>query len=477
MPSRFSKLQEQLFKPVDIASLAFYRIAFGLIMFWEVFRYFQKGWIKRYYVDPNFFFSYEGFEWIKPLDGNGMYILFMVLGILALFIVLGLFYRVSTWLFFFGFTYMFLLDKTNYLNHFYLISLLSFLLTIVPANRRYSLDALLFPSIRSQTIPAWALYITRFQIGVAYFFGGVAKLNYDWLHGQPMRMWLSESTDFPVIGKYLTMPNMDIVFSYGGLMLDLLIVPFLMWRKTRIIAFIIITCFHLTNAQLFMIGIFPWFMIAATTIFFDPDWCRGILDKIAKTFTQHNLFPLEAPRLNFQPNKILIYSLSVFMMWQVLWPLRHNLIPGNVNWTEEGHKFSWHMKLRDKNSKASFYVKDLATGEEWKIKKSKYLTRRQRKKMKNRPDMVFQFAHYLDRVYKRKGYKEVAVRAEVYSRLNGRKRQLMIDPNVDLTSFEKQEFPAPWITKLHFPLYEKKSIQKKPGTKEENLIGINDEKK
>lgn len=285
-----------------------------------------------------------------------------------------------------------------------------------------------------------------------------------------MKLWLAESADFPLIGKYFTLPNMEYVFSYGGLLLDLFIVPFLLWKRTRMIAFIGITCFHLMNSQLFSIGIFPWFMIAATTLFFEPDWCRKFLDGLAKRFTHHNLLPLEAPRLTFQTNKLLTLSLGVFILWQVLWPLRHNLIPGNVNWTEEGHKFSWHMKLRDKNSKGNIYVKDLETGKEWKINTSKYLTKRQRIKMQNRPDMVFQFAQYLDRVHKRKGYKDVAVRAEVYSCLNGRKRQLMIDPNVDLTSFEKHSFPAPWINKLHYPLY-----QTSPEKEEEKLIGSNNE--
>lgn len=452
MLSKLKQLQQHLFQPVEIASLALYRMAFGLILFYEVIQFYNHGWIEKYYMNPGFYFTYDGFGWLSPLPGNGMHIFFLGLGILTICIFLGLFYRVATWLFFFGFTYIFLLDKTNYLNHFYLISLLSFILAIVPANRRYSLDALLFPSIRSQTIPLWALRLTQFQIGVAYFYGGLAKINYDWLNGQPMKYWLSKTTDFPLIGEYFTLPGMGLLFSYSGLLLDLLIVPFLIWKRTRIAAFIFIALFHVMNSQLFVIGIFPWFMLCATTLFFRPDWCRPFLDAVTNKITKHQLLPKQAPVHNYKVNNLLSYGLTVFVFWQLLFPFRHYLIPGNVNWTEEGHRFSWHMKLRTKSAKANFYVHDVNSDKQWKVDVSKYLTTRQEKKMIKRPDMIFQFAHYLDEVYKRRGYEDVIVRAKVGCKLNRRERQLMIDPNVDLSAIPKHVHPASWILPLTTPL-------------------------
>jgi vitamin K-dependent gamma-carboxylase len=146
----------RLFAPVDIASLVYFRVAFGAIMLWEVWRYFDHGWIKRYYIDPLFHFKYYGFDWVRPWPGDGMYLHFYVLGALAICVAVGLFYRVSTTLFFLGFTYIFLLDKTNYLNHFYLISLISLIMIFVPAHKAFSLDALLRPKIRSDSAPTWA---------------------------------------------------------------------------------------------------------------------------------------------------------------------------------------------------------------------------------------------------------------------------------------------------------------------------------
>lgn len=150
-PTRAARL---LFSRVDIASLVYFRVAFGLIMVWEVWRYFSHDWIRALYIDPPFTFKYYGFEWVEAWPGVGMYLHFAALGVLAAFIALGFLYRLSAALFFVGFTYVFLLDQSNFLNHFYLISLVSLLLVFVPAHRAFSLDAWMRPHLRSRTAPA-----------------------------------------------------------------------------------------------------------------------------------------------------------------------------------------------------------------------------------------------------------------------------------------------------------------------------------
>ena len=232
------RLCAALFKPVDIAFLVFFRVVFGGIMLWEVYRYFSTGWIRRYYIEPVFYFGYYGFEWVKPWPGRGMYIHFAVMGALAACIMLGFLYRLAAPLFFLAFTYVFLLDQTRYLNHFYLVCLISFLMIFLPANRALSIDALLKPSIRSDVVEAWTLWILRAQIGIAYFFGGVAKLNSDWIFGgEPMRRWLKPLTPLPAIGPIFQQEWVVYSFAYGGMLLDLLVVPLLLWRRTRPFAF------------------------------------------------------------------------------------------------------------------------------------------------------------------------------------------------------------------------------------------------
>jgi len=99
---------------------------------------------------------------------------------------------------------------------------LSFLLCIVPAHKMWSLDARCRPQLRADTTPAWTLWLLRAQVAVVYFFGGVAKLNGDWLRGEPMRMWLADRTEFPVIGRFFTEESTVYLFSYGALFNDLL---------------------------------------------------------------------------------------------------------------------------------------------------------------------------------------------------------------------------------------------------------------
>ena len=436
-------IMSRLFSPVDIASLVYFRIAFGAIMLWEVYRYFMKGWIPRYYIDPTFFFHYFGFDWITPWAGNGMYIHFIVLGILAACIMLGLFYRVAATLFFLGFTYVFLLDQANYLNHFYLVSLVSFLMIFVPAHRAFSWDVIRKPSLRSDTAPAWALWILLFQIGIAYFYGGIAKLNWDWLAGEPMRMWIAHR------GAFYMQEWVVYFISYGGLLFDLLVVPALLWRRTRLIAFILVVWFNLANADLFSIGIFPWFMIAATALFFPPDWPRRIINRIkGKEQGKKKMIRLAKPRIR-RKERIIAILLPIYVLIQLLVPFRHLLYPGNVSWTEEGHRFSWHMKLRDKEATSvRFFASDSTTNETWGIDPDDYLSSRQMRKMPNRPDMILQFSHHAAEELRKKGYEDVEIRAEIMMSLNAREPQPFIDPNVNLAAEERNLRHADWILPL-----------------------------
>ena len=268
---------------------------------------------------------------MTPLDGDGMYFVFAALGVLAVCIMSGLFYRLAAPLFFVGFTYVFLLDATRYLNHFYLVVLVSFLLAVLPAQRAFSFDARRNPSIRAELMPAWMLWLLRLQIGIPYFYGGIAKLSSDWLRGEPMRAWLAERTDFPIIGPLFTREAVVYAFAYGGLLLDLLAVPMLLWRRTRMLAFILLASFHLMNARLFSIGIFPWMMLAATLVFFPP----GVARRVLQALGYRGAKPAEVHAVPSWPRWALSL-VAAYVVLQLVVPLRHQLYPGNVNWTEQG---------------------------------------------------------------------------------------------------------------------------------------------
>lgn len=499
------KLSNLLFEAWDISSLVVFRVAFGAILFWEVVRHFQYDWIRAYWIEPDFYFSYEWFEWLKPWGGQGMIFHFYLLGILSILIMVGLFYRLATVLLFFAFSYLFLLEQTTYLNHFYLVLLISFLMIFIPAHKKYSLDALFWKRIKSDWVPAWTIILLQFQIGVAYFFGGLAKMNYDWLIlAEPMQHWLAQRTDFPIIGQIFYQAWTAYVMSWAGFLLDLLAPFLLILRRPRPYMFGAILLFHLMNDRLFQIGIFPWFMILATTIFFPSDWFKQFINEIKENQKHHReiilvttiifaligifMHPKSESKNGFEfipflvaglggailawlfiqlekpapANKKTIKTTPLFarnadfivliIIWgaiQLLLPLRHYLIEGNVSWTEEGHRFSWHMMLRSKTGITKFSAYDPMTRKTEEIDPNKYLTEPQYTQMTKRPVMILQFAKYLQRKLKEEGKGNCEIRVKAYVRLNYRPYRLMINPNIDLAKESSSDFRHnDWILQL-----------------------------
>lgn len=459
-----------LFRPVDISFLVFFRILFGAILLWEVYRYFTYGWISRYFVEPALTFTYYGFGWVKPWPGNGMYVHFAVLGVAAACVMAGFLYRIAAPVFFLAFTYFFLLEQTRYLNHFYLVCLISFLMCFLPAERAFSVDALLRRKIRSDVVPAWTLWLLRAQVGIPYLYGGIAKLNSDWIvGGEPMRTWLRPLTGASGASSPFASDWVVYGFVIGGLLLDLFVVPLLLWRRTRIFAFVAAILFNLINAVIFDIGIFPWLMLGALLIFFPPDLVR----RFARAFMSpgemfENAKPTvivasSCPSLTV-PQKVVAGLLAAYLGIQLLFPFRHYLYPGNVSWTEEGHNFAWHMKLRTKVGEAVFTVTHPQSGQTWTINPKDYLKPHQAMKVITKPDLLLQFSHYLAEEKRREGYKDVEVKARVMVSLNGREPQLLIDPNVDLTKERVSLLPTRWIVPLTTPLTNRdtRSIEKQP---------------
>lgn len=455
-------------------------------MLWEVYRYFDYNWIYRYWVEPIFNFKYGGFFWVEPLSPDGMIMLFYLLGVLSIFIAVGFLYRLSITAFFIIFTYTFLLEQARYLNHFYLVMLISFLMIFIPAHRSFSIDAWLFPRVQRNWIPRWSLLLLRFQIGVVYFFGGIAKFNADWLSGSPMDLWLPRRADFPVVGAYFDLPEVIFLVSYSGLILDILAFPLLMYRKTRPWIALALVSFHFVNDKLFSIGIFPWFMIATLVLFLPPAWPRlfyqywmqrSVSQKLAIVLTAltgagiacwfhggFSVVPFLCGLLVFGllfwdfhknpaeendpgrievPKKALLIS-TVLGLWafvQITIPLRHYVIPSNPSWTEEGHRFAWHMKLRSKSCDLQFYIDDSETSSKVALDPANYLRPWQYEDMEDRPQLIAQYARILSSIYDHK-----PIYADVQCSLNGNPPAQLIDPDVDLTKVRFRDWKRnEWI--------------------------------
>lgn len=434
------RLFDYLQESVDGSSVAFLRISFAAVMLFWLGMHLALDKIGANYYEPSFLFPYTGFGWVSLLvaEGRWLYVHFLIVFLAAAGMLFGVFYRFSSIVFAAGFCLIFLLDKATYQNHYYFVCLLSMLLVICPAHRAISFDQL---RLKDQGwVPRWSVWILRFQIGLVYFFGGIAKMNADWVAGFPMRHVLQGKQAHPLIGAFCDQEWFVSAFVWSGLLFDLLIVGVLLFRKTRLLGFVLCLVFHLLNASLFRIGIFPWLMILVTTIFFQPDWPRKIFSSILPAAEKSAWTMPKKSTARFA----VFGCLGLFVVLQVLIPMRHFLYHENTSWTERNHHFSWHMKLRGKTTAIRFYTRNPANGQWAKFKLEEHLKLHQLMRMTRDPWMIRDFALFIEDYYQRAGIPDVEVRVFSLCSLNGRKPELLIDPQVDLTA----DLPPGWIMPL-----------------------------
>jgi len=437
-----------LFSPKNIAPLITFRILFGLLMLVGAIRFVANGWVESLYIEPRFFFKFYGFEWVQPLSESGMYALMGMIMLSALCIMLGFLYRVMTILFFLSFTYLELIDATNYLNHYYLVCLLALLLIFLPAHKSFSLDAKLWPSLRAQQVPAWTILILMFQLTLVYFFAGLAKLNADWLFSAlPVKIWLREHVDLPLLGYFFQFSWVAFVFSWFGALYDLTIAFFLMNSRTRGIAYFFVVVFHLMTWLLFNIGLFPVIMIFNTLIFFPARMHERWLAVIGYqpdgiTQTSYSIQPFF--------KKVLPIAIASYAIIQIALPLRHLAYTGNPMWTQEGYRFSWRVMLMETSGNATFYIEDKVLGRKTELNNANYLTTFQEKEMSTKPDFMIQYAHYLAELFREKhGFHEPIVTVDAFVALNGRVSKRLIQEGLNLAEIEDGLGGKAFILKDH----------------------------
>ncbi len=431
-----------LFKERSIFPLITFRIVFGALMCFGTLRFIQKGWVDKLFIEPSYHFKFYGFEWVQVLEPNMMYMIHYVIALSAFFILLGFLYRISILVFFLSFTYVELIDATNYLNHYYLVVLLAFLMIFLPANRAFSLDALLFPKIIQRKIPAICIYILMFQFMVVYFFAGYAKLNTDWLfRAMPLSIWLPEHTDIPILGYFFQFGWVAFVFSWMGAVYDLSIGFLLCFRKTRSWAYALVVAFHFMTYLLFNIGMFPFIMTFGTLIFFSDKWHNRLYEKfLTRDYWGNKVEPHFNFRL-FIRNSFIFYTLI-----QILFPLRYLIYPGNNLWHEQGYRFAWRVMLVEKTGTAIFMIEDKTTGKKAEIQNSKYLTKFQEKQMSIQPDFMLQFAKIIANDFKeRYGIEQAKVTANIHVALNNRPSQQLIEPNANVLDLKDTWRNKEWI--------------------------------
>jgi hypothetical protein len=435
----------------NAATLAFFRLVFSFMMLLGLLRFALNGWIDKFYIQPSFHFTYYGFSWIKPL-GVYTYAIFILCAFAAIGMAIGYKYRVSAIMFFLSFTYIELMDKTTYLNHYYFVSVISFIMIFLPAGNYFSIDAYKNPHRAFGQVPRWTVDLIKVLLAVVYFYAGLAKLNSDWLvNAMPLKIWLSGHSELPVIGPLMLKSWVHYAFSWFGAVYDLFIVLLLINRRTRLFGFALVVIFHLMTSLLFPIGMFPYIMIISTLIFFSGDFHTKCLMELRKLF-RIPIAVLENTK-EYTPRSLLLYKIKIgllacFLVFQLVFPFRYLLYPGELFWTEEGFRFSWRVMLMEKAGYAQFIVTDAKTGKSIHVNNDDFLTRFQEKQMAFQPDFIVEYAHFLHDHYERQGMNDPKVNVECYVALNGRLSKLYIDPKADLAhtpdSFEHKEWILPF---------------------------------
>lgn len=414
-----------LFKHIDNSPLIVFRMIFGLLIFLESAGAMFTGWVDRTLIEPEFTFNFIGFEFLQPLPGYGMYFYFAFMALCGLMVMLGYRYRLSMGLFALLWAGVYLMQKASYNNHYYLLMLLNVVMLLLPAHRYASLDVKRNPSLERLSMPRWCSWVIILQVWIVYTYASVAKWYPDWIDLTVAANLMKGKEHFPIVGAVLQEPLVHAAIAYTGILFDLLIVPMLLWKRTRVLALVLSVVFHLFNSFVFHIGIFPYLSLAFILFFFEPETIRRIFLPKKPPYTEG---ALQVPSWR----KWLLIAGGVYFAFQLALPLRHWLIPGDVLWTEEGHRLSWRMMLRTKSGYIRFKVVDKATGEAFRIYPDKRLSKKQKGIIATKPDVIWQFARRLKSEYAEKGM-DVAVYVDRSGvSVNGGPVQPLIDPHVDL---------------------------------------------
>lgn len=453
---RAAAFWQRMAAPVDASSIAFFRIGLGCLLLYDFLRMLSLGLVQHLLVAPELYFTYAGFDWVRPLPGDGMYYLFYLLAIAAIGLAVGVWYRLAALVLLTGLVYVLLLDQSRYQNHSYLLCLIAFLMVLIPAHRTCTLR-----HREPGTVPLWCLRLLQFQIAIPYVFGGLVKLNPDWLSGASLQWRLVYDPSPLAVAVTTDVPWVPLFMSYAGLLLDLLIVPALCWRRTRVSAFALAVAFHVLNKLFFYIDIFPYFMIIASTIFFPPDWPRILLARFRGLG-----WDAPSPRACRPPAMpgVLRLVLVAYVAVQLLLPLLPLFSPGNSNWTRVGQRFGWRMMLNSIAARDFAYiVEDPRTGATFQVEEIADLTFRQVSVLPRDPDCMQIVARDIADSYERQEGVRPRVRARSELSLNGRRFQPLIDTSADLAAEPRSWGSKWWVIPLEVPLSDQLDLPLAPG--------------
>lgn len=435
-------ITEYLNKPIDIAALVFFRVGFGLLVFFELLHYhLHTPFLDFYFFDATFHFRYPGFSWIPVVPTEWMPAFIITIAVLYILFAAGFLYRIVSVLCFLAFCLLFFQERASFLNHWYLICLITFLMSLLPANKAFSIDAIIWPKIRASAVPQWTLFTLLLLVGIVYTYSGVAKIKPEWFSGALMNIYLTEAeAKFPMwMREFVTGSTFVMISSYGTVILEVLAFPLLFWKRARVATVVTYICFHCLNFHVFTIGLFPLIMIAATLLYLPPSWPRTLLKTLKVKMPVADMRSAGSTSIS----KFAIVLLAIFFAFQTLLPVRRFLYHRNTSWSEEAELFSWRMFTAAKKGDISFFIDAPGKHPYESVDLTKYLTIGQIGKMMRNPDMIIQFAHYIGPIYAKKWGMPVEVHVVSELGLNGYENKPFVNTGVDLMK-EPRQFAKPY---------------------------------
>jgi len=411
-----------LSKPVHPSSLGLFRILFGCTMFVQIAYFIATGFVQTHISEPIIHFPYYFFEFVVPLPSPAMHILMWLMLVATAMITVGFLYRYAIALFLISFTYLWLIDKGFFNNHYYLITLLSILLLFV----RGDAWGVFWKEISDKNkkklinyIPNWQIFIFKAQIFIMFFVAGIHKIAF---------------------------------FSYGGLIVDISVGFLLWWKRSRIIGIIMLIAFNFLNFCLFWnigeIGIFPLLLLSTIVLFLEPDRPAHWFGKKSAVRSPQSHSPSTVHRLPSTSLSINHYTLiiTIYLVFHLLFPFRHLLYPGHVDWTGEGQRFAWRMKIMLKEADIHFFIKD-NNGNKYPVPVNKMLSPKQYNNLIYYPDLIPPVAQALKKEAIKQGITTPKVVADFKVKFMGvHPAQAIVSPDTDLSQVRNHPFShSEWI--------------------------------
>ncbi|MCF8277502.1 MAG: HTTM domain-containing protein [Flavobacteriales bacterium] len=420
------RVESVLFTEHTVVPISVFRILWGILMSFNFFEALTARGEYRYF-NTVFHFRYPGFEFIPVLNDQWLLVVFAVGLITSIFLLFGYFYKAASVALFIVYLYVFSIDQAYFNNHYYFYCLVNLFFLFVPANQHFSLDHFWRKTKPIKTY-RWMLLLFQLQICIVYFYGGVSKLlNPEWLSGLAVKTLytnISNRLEWGLGQDELTI--VALIVTFGGLIFDLL-VPFGLMAKTRwikLLSFCFIFFFNISNAITLQIGTFPFAMMASVVLF---------------------VFP--APQGHFritqavEKNKSLVIGLiAIHFAFQLIFPLRHLVVNGNVFWTGESKMWSWHMMSGGSDISAAFFLAERDEKDQvlqWhELDPSKFLNKTQLRNLGKYPALIPQFAKFLKREAELAGMTNVAVYADILVSRNDKPYRFIVHPEQELSGLK-----------------------------------------